>query len=239
MRGCGPRFLQDYNGHDIWSLINGDPNNPTYNVLGGLIDPSELGAGNYPIVFDSTELFFGVHLECTVGTGLDCNFHQFDGTGGGILIGNQQRVNAGKVTVKMNVRAKNSGTFTFRILSTAQNQFSYSSCTPNFSGISSNTFTATSTGWTSISLPVDFTPYASCTLGLQADNGSASNILEIGYTAIVPFPGQMFGPLKTPTSGATCQQAGEFAFDTTHMWVCAPLTGAAFGTGTWKSTPIT
>jgi hypothetical protein len=230
--------MQSYNGRDIWSLINGDPNNPTYNVLGGLIPPAELASGTMPIVFDNTELYFGQHAECSVGTGLQCQQNNFDGIGAGLYIGNQQRITAGKVMFKMNVKAKTSGSFTFRLLVSAQNIGSLSSCTPNFA-LTSATFTVTSANWTVISLPVDDSAYASCSLGLQEDSGSSTNVLEIGAFAVVPFPGQMYGPLSTPTSGAACPVAGEFSFDTTHLWVCAPSSGATFGTGHWKSSPLT
>jgi hypothetical protein len=237
LRGCGAGFMQDYNGHDAWSTMFGNPVLPTYNILGGMIPPEEFSSGTMAVVFDSTEPWWGKHSECpNIVTG--CGQSNFDGIGGGIFIGFQQRVSAAPVVIKMDVRAKNTGTFTFRLFAGASNAGSSPTCTFN-NNIAQGTFTATSTGWTAISLPVDYTPYASCTISLNEDTGSATNTLEMGYVNIVPFPGEMYIPLGTPTLHAACPVAGAFQVDTGFMWICAPTSGHAFGTGTWKQAPLT
>jgi hypothetical protein len=230
LHGCGIGFMQSYNGHDVWSAMFGNPVVPTYNILGGMLSPNELGSGTLPLVWDSTELWYGQHAECNVGPGLECVQNNFDGIGGGIYIGYQQRISAAPVVVKMNVKAKNSGTFTFRLMAG-----SLSSCTPNYS-LTSGTYTVTSSAWTTVELPVDYTPYASCSLGLQEDTGSATNVLEIGAVNIVPYPGTMYIPMGSPTSGTACPVVGNIKFDATHIWICA---GGTFGAGTWKSSPLT
>jgi hypothetical protein len=233
LHGCGVGFMQSYNGHDVWSAMFGSMTAPAYNVLGGMISPNELASGTLSFVWDSTELWYGNHVECNVGTGLECVQANFDGTGGGIYIGYQQRVPPTQVVVKMNVKAKTSGTFNFRLLVSAQNPGG-GSCTPNYF-LAQASFAVTSTGWTTAELPVDFTSYAGCSLGLQEDSGSATNVLEIGAVNIVPYPGTMYIPMGSPTSGAACPVVGNIKFDATHIWICA---GGTFGAGTWKSSPI-
>ena len=76
-------------------------------------------------------------------------------------------------------------------------------------------------------------------MGVQIDQGSATNVLEVGYFNFIPFPGQMYMPLGTPTLGASCPVAGEFQMDKTYMWLCSPLSGHAFGAGTWGQIAIT
>jgi hypothetical protein len=211
----------------------GDTVHPNENVLGGMILQGEWAEAGLPVVSDATELWWGSHAECRMGSGLQCIVQQFDGFNGYVFIGPHQRITNARMVLKMNVMAKSPGTFNFRVLLTAQSPSRGSICTPNYSLVQ-GTYTATSKGWTPVQLPVDFTGYAGCTLGVQFDHGSASNTLEIGYFNFVPFTGQLYIPLGTHTVGAPCPVAGEISLDSAHLWTCSPASGTTFGPGTWQ-----
>ena len=230
---CAPNMVQDYNGHDVWASMMGNNVNPTENILGGMFTMGDWQAAGIPPVFDNTEPWWGQHTECLIGSGLECVFG-FNNT---LFIGAHQRIANAPAVLKANVKLKTSGTATFRILISAQDPGS-TGCTPNFA-LSAMTFTATSTGWTPVQQPVDFTGTQGCVFEVQYDNGSASNTLEVGYFNIVPFPGQMYMPLGTPTLGAFCPVTGEFQMDTSFMWLCRPASGHTFGNGTWGQVAIT
>ena len=230
---CGIGFVQSYNGHDAFATMMGDTVHPNENLLGGMILQGEWAEAGLPVVSDATELWWGSHAECRVGPGLECISLQFDGFNGYVYIGPHQRITNARMVLKMNVMAKSAGTFKFRVLLTAQNPSRGSICTPNYS-LAQGTYTATSRGWTPVQLPVDFSGYAGCSLGVQFDNGTAANTLEIGYFNFVPFTGQLYIPLATHTVGAPCPVAGEISLDSAHLWTCSPTSGTTFGPGTWQ-----
>lgn len=232
-QNCGAGFTQSWNGHDAWATIMGDLVHPSYNVLGGVISPDEFNLGaSMPVVFDSTELWWGKHSECGIGTGLECIGSEFDGFAGYIAIGPFRRITNAKMVLKTNLKLSSSGTASVRILFTAQDGLG-TGCTPNFA-LAAGTFTVTSTGWTPVQVPVDFTNYAGCTLGVQIDQGSATNTLQVGYFNLVPFTSQLYIPLGTHNVGDACPVAGEISVDSTHLWTCQPSSGVTFGPGTWQ-----
>jgi hypothetical protein len=234
-RLCAPGTVQSYNGHDAWATMFGNLVNPNENLLGGMITPDEFATAGMPSYFDSTELWWGKHSECSLGSGAECVAQEFS-SGGYIFIGPHQRVTNAPTVLKMNVMAKNSGNLTFGVLLIAEP--GSSGCTPNYSLVS-GTFTALSSGWTPIQLPVDFTGYQGCNIAIVFDSGTTNNTLELGYANFVPFPGQMYMPLGTPTEGGSCPVAGEFKLDVNYFWVCKPVSGHAFGAGTWARAAVT
>lgn len=229
--------VQSYNGHDAWATMFGNVDHPTENLLGGMITPGEWATSGFPVVFDSTELWWGQHSECSMNPSNECIAAQFDGFGGYLYIGPHQRIVDSTMVMKASVRLKNAGTMTFRIMYSGQNPGN-TSCVPNFS-LAPATFTVTSSGWTAIQQPVNFTGLASCVMEVQFDSASATNVLEIGYFNFVPFASQLYMPLGTPTEGAACPVAGEFKLDAVYEWLCHPTSGAAFGAGIWGRIPIT
>jgi hypothetical protein len=227
---CGANSIQSYDGHDAWSSMFGDGVSPTENVLGGMVVPGEWpGFGSK---FDSTEPFWGRVAQCVLTTsgGSECINTAPDGYNGAILIGPHQRIAPAHYILKANIKAETANE-TFRLLLTAQP--ATSQCTsPNYSLVS-GTYTAVTTGWTPITLAVDWTGYTGCGIGIQFDSPTANATLDIGYFNFVPAISQLYMPLGTPTLGATCPVAGEFKVDSTYLWICKPSSGYAFGPGTW------
>lgn len=232
---CFPGSVQGYNGHDAFATMMGNLVHPSENLLGGMIVPGEWTSGNgmtTGITFDATELYWGSHSECALTTSTDCVVQQFDGPSGYIVIGPHQRITDTQYVLKANVKTSNAGTFTFSILISAQNATGTCS-SPNFSLATAN-FTATNSGWTPIQMPIDFSTYAGCSLGVQFYNANSTNVLQVGYFNFVPFPGQLYIPLGTHTVGGSCPVAGEISLDSAHLWTCSPTSGVQFGAGTWQ-----
>lgn len=236
---CAVGMVQSYNGHDAFATMFGDPVHPNANLLGGMILPEEFATAGAPLVYDGTELWWAKHSECSINPSSDCIYDSFDGFNGFIFVGPYQRITDTKSVVKANFRAKSSGSLTVFFQIYATNPFSSSSCVvggvPTLIG--QTQVTVTNSGWTQAKVPVDFTGYANCAMRVQYLGDVGTNTLETGYLNFVPFPGEMYAPLGTPTSHAACPVAGQFQIDTNGIWICAPTTGAAFGTGTWKQSP--
>jgi hypothetical protein len=70
-------------------------------------------------------------------------------------------------------------------------------------------------------------------------NPTTGATLEVGYFNFIPMTNNWFVPLGTPSEGAPCPVAGQFQVDANYMYICAPTSGHAFGSGTWKRSPIT
>jgi hypothetical protein len=237
-QNCSPGTVQSYDGHDIWASMMGNNIHPSENVLGGMIVPGEWAYSGMAQVADPTELWWGQHSECPIGPANECISTQWDGFGGYIYVGPHKRIADTQYVLKANIKLKNSGTATFRLMFSVQDPGSGTCASPNYA-LDPVNFSVTSSGWTAIQAPVDFTGYPGCTMGVQIDSGSTTNVLEVGYFNFVPFPGQAYMPLGTPTLGAACPVAGEFQMDTGYMWLCRPASGHAFGAGTWGQVAIT
>jgi hypothetical protein len=232
-QGCGgPGYTQSYDGHDIWASMMGNGVNPDFNLIGGMVSPDEIAYSGYSTYFDSTELWWGKHWECPISSASDCIVYTFGG--GPLLIGPYQRLVNAPMVLKANLMAKNSGNETFNIQLYAENP-GLGTCSVGGSPalLANQTVTALSSGWTPVQVPVDFTGYQGCGLRIQYIDAGTTNVIETGYFNFVPFASQLYIPLGTPTLNASCPVAGEIKLDTTYMWMCMPLSGHAFGAGTW------
>lgn len=196
---CGTGLIQSFNGHDAFGV---NPVHPNNNILGGVITMNEWLNVGLPTVFDPTELWWGQHAECGIGSGIQCGpFVNWDGFNGPIPIGPWQRITDAPMHLFANVSLKNSGSASVTLSITAQQPGSCAN--PNFN-LANLTFTATFGVWTPIDLPVDFTGTIGCELGVQFEFGSATNVLEIGYFNFLPAPTSIPGPISAPTEGAAC-----------------------------------
>lgn len=228
---CAPGMVQSFDGHDVWASMMGDNVHPSENVLGGMWVPGEWNGMTNPWVFDPTELWWGSHVECSLNTLNQCIANGSDSFGSFIFIGPHQRLADSKYVLKANVKSKSGSPMTFRLLFSTQNGASSSTCTPNFS-LTNATFTAQGT-WTPVQMAVDLSSGRGCNLQAQFDSSTTTDTLEVGYFNLIPATQQFYLPLGTPTVGAACPVAGEVQVDITHLWVCRPTSGHAFGTGTW------
>jgi hypothetical protein len=174
---CGVGFMQEWNGHDIYASLSGSDNGGNIeNPLGGVIEPYER-QGMGPVVYDSTEPYWGKYTTCALGSGNECIITNFDGFNGAIYIGGHNRIAPAPYTLEMNVKSPlgaNSAYVYFGAFGTG--------CPGEFQH---SPFTTTST-WTHKSIPVSFAGDAGCTLSFVVDSGASPDLFQFGEINFVP-----------------------------------------------------
>lgn len=225
--GC----FQTYDGHDALSTLFGNVTHPMENYLGGMIAPDEFAETGAPVTFDSTELWYGKHSECSINADTDCQYESFSGFGSYLYIGPFERIPDAPMTLFANIKAKNSGNLTLNIQVYANNGSSNTAC--SISGepvmVGNKTVTALTSEWSVAQIPVDFTGYAGCDLKVQYIDATSANVLETGFFNFVPTPDHILLPTATPTPGTSCTGVNEIiGSDATHIYACLSGTVVEF-----------
>jgi hypothetical protein len=212
---CGPGLAEPYKGRTVESAMWGANVSPIYNPLGGMIQPGEWGSPLSPTgmtvdnVVDPTEPAWGKYAGCNLNPDSQCLVEAFDGFNGYIYIGPFNRIAPAAYRVEANYKSATApGQVTLAVAAYSPG----GGLCPSPPGTVASIVLNATTSWQHVSLPVNFSGAAGCTLAVQLHLSSTTDQYRLGQFDLIPAPaeGGVPGAITAPTEGATCSRGSSW-----------------------------
>jgi hypothetical protein len=247
LTSCFAGAVQSYDGHTPEATQHGNLVHPPVNFGGGQIVPGEWNtAGNLDLspmsvgyVVDPTEPYWGSYAGCNLGGAAQCSIGHFDGFNGSILVGPNQRIVDGPYMLNAEFKSATAGgQFTIYVAA-----FNSGSGFCSAGGIIATKTITTTTTWTPVSIPIDFTGKAGCALQVQFYNATTTDQYRVGFFNFDPIPQWQLVPVRSFTTGSACSPNGAIlGMDTSNLYICpnativgVPYTGGGGGSSSFSA----